>query len=62
VIDQRENATVLEELLAVSGGKPIIQIVLDPEDDVISIRTAGIDGAAVPRIVLRLGRALSGEV
>jgi hypothetical protein len=62
MIDHREHTAVLEDLLLASGGKPVIQIVLDPEDDVISIRTAGLDGAAVPGIVLRLGRALTGSL
>ena len=61
-MDNHENTAVLDDLLLASGGKPVIQIVLDPEDDVISIRTAGLDGAAVPGIVLRLGRALSGQL
>jgi hypothetical protein len=60
-MDDHENTAVLDDLLLASGGKPVIQIVLDPEDDVISIRTAGLDGAAVPGIVLRLGRALTGQ-
>jgi hypothetical protein len=60
MMDSRQNANVLDDLLLASGGKPVIQIVLDPEDDVISIRTAGLDGAAVPGIVLRLGKALTG--
>jgi hypothetical protein len=61
-MDNHENTAVLDDLLLASGGKPVIQIVLDPEDDVISIRTAGLDGAAVPGIVLRLGRALTGQL
>jgi hypothetical protein len=61
MIDSRQNTHVLDDLLLASGGKPVIQIVIDPEDDVVSIRTAGIDGAAVPGIVLRLGRALTGS-
>jgi hypothetical protein len=62
MIDSRENTAVLDDLLLASGGKPVIQIVLDPEEDVISIRAAGLDGAAVPALVLRLGRALTGEL
>jgi hypothetical protein len=53
-------ATSLPGLLAVSGGRPIIQIVLDLENDVTSIRSAGVDGAAIPALILRLGEALSG--
>ena len=48
-------------LLAASGGRPIIQIVLDPETDQTTIRSAGLDGAAIPRFLLSLGRALTGE-
>jgi hypothetical protein len=48
-------------LLALSGGLPVIQIVLDLESDLTSIRSAGIDGAAVPRLLPRPGRALTGE-
>jgi len=62
MIDSRENTAVLEELLLASGGKPVIQIVLDLEEDVISIRTAGLDGAAVPALILRVGRALTAEL
>jgi hypothetical protein len=62
MIDSRENTAVLEDLLLASGGRPVIQILLDPEADVISIRTAGLDGAAVPALVLRLGLALTGEL
>jgi hypothetical protein len=61
MIDSRENANVLDDLLLASGGRPVIQIVIDPEDDVVSIRAAGLDGAAVPDIVLRLGKALTGS-
>ncbi|MGY1619256.1 hypothetical protein ACI797_21155 [Geodermatophilus sp. SYSU D00691] len=48
-------------LLHVSGGKPIVQIVWDPESDTASIRCAGLDHAVVPRLVLNLGLALTGE-
>jgi len=61
MIDSRTDANVLDDLLLASGGRPVIQIVLDPEDDVVSIRAAGLDGAAVPAIVLRLGKALTGS-
>jgi hypothetical protein len=50
----------LAALLAASGGRPIIQIVLDPATDHTSIRSAGLDGAAIPRFLLSLGRALTG--
>jgi len=62
MMDSRENTAVLDDLLLASGGRPIIQIVLDPDDDAISIRCAGLDGAAVPALVLRLGRALTGSL
>ncbi|MGY1602341.1 hypothetical protein [Geodermatophilus sp. SYSU D00815] len=48
-------------LLETSGGKPIVQIVWDPETDTASIRCAGLDHALVPRLVLNLGRALAGD-
>ena len=51
----------LAELLRASGGLPIIQIVLDPAEDVTSIRSAGMDNAAVPAFLARLGRLMSGE-
>jgi hypothetical protein len=49
------------ELLRSSGGRPVIQIVLDPASDQTSIRSAGIEGAAVPAFLARLGRLMSGE-
>jgi hypothetical protein len=51
----------LAMLLRASGGLPIIQIVLDPASDATSIRSAGVDSAAIPAFLLRLGRALGGE-
>jgi hypothetical protein len=48
-------------LRGLAGGLPGIQIVLDLESDLTSIRSAGIDGAAVPRLLPRRGRALTGE-
>jgi hypothetical protein len=48
-------------LRGLAGGLPGIQIVLDLESDLTSIRSAGIDGAAVPRLLPRPGRALTGE-
>ena len=47
-------------LLALSGGLPVIQIVLDLDNDLTSIRSAGIDSVAVSALTL-LGRALTGE-
>jgi hypothetical protein len=47
-------------LLALSGGLPVIQIVLDLDNDLTSIRSAGIDSVAVSALIL-LGRALTGE-
>jgi hypothetical protein len=47
-------------LLALSGGLPVIQIVLDLDNDLTSIRSAGIDSVAVLALIL-LGRALTGE-
>jgi hypothetical protein len=50
-----------EHLRTLSGGLPVIHIVLNLDNDLTSIRSAGIDGAAVPPLLLRLGRALTGE-
>ena len=47
-------------LLALSGGLPVIQIVLDLDNDLTSIRSAGIDSVAVSALIL-LGRAPTGE-
>jgi hypothetical protein len=47
-------------LLALSGGLPVIQIVLDLGNDLTSIRSAGIDSVAVLALIL-VGRALTGE-
>jgi hypothetical protein len=47
-------------LLALPGGLPVIQIVLDLDNDLTSIRSAGIDSVAVSALIL-LGRALTGE-
>jgi hypothetical protein len=49
------------ELLRASGGKPVIQIVYDPETDETSICSAGFDGASIPRFILTLGRVLTGQ-
>jgi hypothetical protein len=48
-------------LLLTSGGRPVIQIVVDPASDVTSIRSAGMDTAAIPAFLARLGSLLSGE-
>ncbi len=50
-----------ENLLALTGGPPMVQIALDLDDDRTRIRCAGIDGATVPAPLLRLVRALTGE-
>lgn len=56
-----ERGRTVQLLLAASGGKPIIQIVYDPETDRTSISSVGFDHAAIPRFVLTLGRVLAGE-
>jgi hypothetical protein len=53
--------TELDLLLRASHGRPVIQIVLDPERDVTTIQGAGIDEASIPRIIIALGRALTDE-
>ena len=50
-----------EQLLLSSGGKPMIQIVLDVGEDVTSIRSVGLDGAEVVRFLVALGRSLDRE-
>ncbi len=57
--DDLASSPELQLLLASSGGRPVIQIVLDFENDLTSIRSAGVDGAAIPALILRLGRALT---
>jgi len=51
----------IDLLLRASHGRPVIQIVLDPENDSTIIQGAGIDEAAIPRIIIALGRALTDE-
>ena len=55
------KTTLVDQLLAQSGGLPIIQLVLDLDNDLTSIRCAGLDWAAVPGLLLRLACALTGE-
>jgi hypothetical protein len=50
---------VIAQLLDCSGGKPIIQIVLDPENDATSISSVGVDKAEIPDFIVRLGKALT---
>jgi hypothetical protein len=60
----RDSASADDELaalLASSSGKPVIQIVLEPQGNVASIRSAGIDGGLIPRVILNLGIALCGD-
>jgi hypothetical protein len=52
----------LASLLRTSGGLPVIQIVLDPDSDATSIRSAGVVAEQIPSFLVRLGRALGGEV
>jgi hypothetical protein len=61
----RERASGEDEhaaLLASSGGKPVIQIVLDPQGGLASIASAGIEGHLIPRVILNLGIALCGGI
>jgi hypothetical protein len=48
------------DLLTSSGGKPVIQIVLDPELETTTIRAVGVDHAEIPQFIVRLGKALTG--
>ncbi len=61
VIPPQRDATI-QKLLAASGGKPVIQIVFDPETDRTSISSVGFDHAKIPGFVLTLGRVLTGEI
>jgi hypothetical protein len=47
-------------LLAASDGHPAVLIVLDPENDTIRVRCAGVDPATVPVFLQRLGRLVGG--
>ena len=58
----RQQDTTIEALLAASGGKPVIQIVWNPETDETSIASVGFDHAVIPRFVYNLGRVLVGEI
>lgn len=51
----------LEQLLAQSGGLPIIQLVLDLDNDLTSVRCAGLNWVAVPGLLLRIACALTGD-
>ena len=59
VVDRGTDPEV-RALLETSGGKPIVQIVWDPDTDAASIRSAGMEHALIPRLLLSLGGALSG--
>lgn len=54
------GADRISALLASSDGKPVIQIVLDPETCETTIRSVGVDQAAIPDFIVRLGRVLTG--
>jgi hypothetical protein len=59
----RDGASADDELaalLASSGGKPVIQIVLEPQGNAASIRSAGIDGDLIPQVIANLAIALGG--
>jgi hypothetical protein len=47
-------------LLARSGRVPVIRIGLALENDLTRIQRAGLDDSTVPRLPVRLGRALTG--
>ena len=51
----------IDLLLRASHGRPVIQIVLDPERDSTIIQGAGIDEATIPKIIIALGRALTDQ-
>ncbi|RBY89411.1 hypothetical protein [Blastococcus sp. TF02A-30] len=61
VLTSSREATIAA-LLAASGGKPVIQIVWDPETDETSIASVGFDHSRIPHIIHTLGRVLVGEI
>ena len=54
-----DRDVVIAQLLNCSGGKPIIQIVLDPESGATSITSVGVDQTEIPAFMVRLGKALT---
>jgi hypothetical protein len=58
----RDQDRTIEALLAASGGKPVIQIVWNPETDETSIASVGFDHAKIPNFIHTLGRVLVGEI
>jgi len=61
VIAREDDATVRAMLVA-SAGRPVIQIVFDPEADTTSIRSVGFEHARIPDFIHTLGRVLVGEI
>ena len=61
VITREPDATIRAMLVA-SGGKPVIQIIFDPEVDTTSIQCVGFEQAKIPNFIHTLGRVLVGEM
>jgi hypothetical protein len=61
VITREDDATV-QAMLAASAGRPVIQIVFDPEADTTSIQSVGFEHAKVPNFIYTLGRVLVGDI
>ena len=61
VIAREDDATV-QAMLAASAGRPVIQIVFDPEADTTSIQSVGFEHARIPDFIYTLGRVLVGEI
>ncbi|MGY1826348.1 hypothetical protein [Blastococcus sp. SYSU DS0541] len=58
----READRTIHAMLAASGGKPVIQIIVDPEADTTTIQSVGFEHAKIPNIIHTLGRVLVGEI
>lgn len=46
-------------LLACSGGKPVIQIALDPVTGATTVSSVGVDQAEIPAFLSRVAQALT---
>ncbi|SFF35911.1 hypothetical protein [Blastococcus tunisiensis] len=58
----RDDEATIRAMLVASGGKPVIQIVFDPEVDTTSIQSVGFEHAKIPNFIYTLGRVLVGEI
>ncbi|WP_324276290.1 hypothetical protein [Blastococcus brunescens] len=58
----READATIQAMLVASGGKPVIQIIYDPEADTTSIQSVGFEHGKIPNYIYTLGRVLVGEI